>query len=256
MKMRSRRKAPTNRGIAGFTLFEALVSVALMGALIASLSAVAGQWLPNWHRGFGRVQRLETLDIGLQRLAADLEGAEFVAPSSASKGPFFVGDQKQVMFVRVANAPGTTPHLEFVRIAETVDERGFALVRSHAPFKPLDPARPLEAQLYFADPVVLIRAPFRVSFAFAGADRLWRGSWQEPVQLPAAARIQVRDAPTDRVLAMSTATLLHMDVPVECITQKSVQQCIEGMREEAPTQGPAPPAAQPAKSTLIGGSAP
>jgi general secretion pathway protein J len=256
MKTRRRRKAPTNRGIAGFTLFEALVSVALMGALIVSLGTVAGQWLPNWHRGFGRVQRLETLDLGLQRLVADLETAEFVAPSIASKGPFFVGHEKQVMFVRVANGPGTTPHLEFVQIAETVDERGFALVRSHAPFKPLDPNRPIEAQLYFADPVVLIRAPFRVSFAFAGADRLWRGSWQEAPQLPAAARIQVRDAPTDKVLAMSTATLLHMDVPMECITEKSVQQCIEGMREDAPTQGSASPAAQPRKSTLTGGSAP
>ena len=256
MKTRNRRNAPKNRGIAGFTLFEALVSVALMGALIVSLGAVAGQWLPNWHRGFGRVQRLETLDIGLQRLASDLEAAEFVAPSSASKAPFFVGDEKQVMLIRVANAPGTTQHLEFVKIAETVDERGFALVRSHAPFKPLDPNRPIEAQLYFADPVVLIRAPFRVSFAFAGADRLWRDSWQESVRLPAAARIEVRDAPTDRVLAISTATLLHMDVPVECVTQKSVQRCIEGMRDEGPTEGSAPPSAQPPKSTLMGGSTP
>jgi general secretion pathway protein J len=256
MKTRSRRKAPTNSEIAGFTLFEALVSVALMGALIVSLGAVAGQWLPNWHRGFGRVQRLETLDLGLQRVAADLEAAEFVAPRSASKGLFFVGDEKQVMFIRIAKAPGTTPRLEFVRIAETVDERGFALVRSQAPFKPLDPNRPIDAQLYFADPVVLIRAPFRVSFAFAGADRLWRGSWQGSAQLPAAARIEVRDAPTDKVLAMSTATLLHMDVPVECVTQKSVQQCIEGMREEAPTQASAPPSAQPPKSTLMGGGAP
>jgi general secretion pathway protein J len=161
-----------------------------------------------------------------------------------------------VMLIRVANAPGTTQHLEFVKIAETVDERGFALVRSHAPFKPLDPNRPIEAQLYFADPVVLIRAPFRVSFAFAGPDRLWRTSWQEPVLLPAAARIEVRDAPTDKVLAISTATLLHMNVPVECITQKSVQQCIEGTGEDAPTQGSASPSAQPAKSTLIGGGTP
>jgi general secretion pathway protein J len=256
MKARSRRERPRNQGNAGFTLFEALVSVALMGAIIVSLSAVAGQWLPNWHRGFGLMQRLETLDIGLQRVAADLEAAEFVAPNNASKGPFFVGDEKRVMFVRVSNAPGTAPHLEFVRIAETVDERGFALVRSRAPFKPLDPNRPIDAQLYFADPVVLIRAPFRVSFAFAGADRLWRGSWQDSVLLPAAARIQVRDAPTDKILAVSTATLLHIDVPVECITQKSVQQCIEGKREQAPTQASAPSSAQSPTPTIISGGAP
>ncbi len=155
MNAGSRRE--THRRTAGFTLFEALVSVALMSAFVAALGAVAGQWLPNWHRGFGRVQRLEMLDVGLQRLAADLEAAEFVTPNSASRAPIFLGAEKTVMFVRVANAPGTAPHLEFVKLAETVDERGFALVRSHAPFKLLDPDRPFEQQLYFADPLVLIR---------------------------------------------------------------------------------------------------
>ena len=48
-------------GSAGFTLFEALVSVALMSLIVASLSAVTGQWVPNWHRGFGNVQRFEFL---------------------------------------------------------------------------------------------------------------------------------------------------------------------------------------------------
>jgi general secretion pathway protein J len=252
MKAGSRRATHRNYGVAGFTLFEALVSVALMSAIVAALGAVAGQWLPNWHRGFGRVQRAETLDVGLQRLAADLEAAEFVTPNSASKGPIFLGDEKTVTFVRVGNAPGTTPHLEFVRLAETVDERGFALVRSHTPFKPLDPSRPIDAQLYFADPVVLIRAPFRVSFAFAGADRIWRGLWRDPALLPSAARIQVRNAATDQVLEVSTATLLHVNLPAECVTQKSVQQCIEKIQGE----GSAPAPAQPPKPTVGSGSAP
>jgi general secretion pathway protein J len=108
--------------------------------------------MPNWHRGFGRVQRLETLDVGLQRVVSDLEAAEFVTANNASKAPIFLGEAKSVTIVRRANAPGTTPHLEFVRLAETVDERGFALVRSHAPFKPLDPNRPIDAQIYFTDP--------------------------------------------------------------------------------------------------------
>jgi general secretion pathway protein J len=241
MKARGGLGARRNWRVAGFTLVEALVSIALMGAIVASLSAVTGQWLPNWHRGFGRVQRLETLDVGLQRLASDLEAAEFVTPNNASKAPIFLGDAKSVTIVRVANAPGTASHLEFVRLAETVDERGFALVRSHAPFKPLDPNRPIDAQLYFADPVVLIRAPFRVSFAFAGADRQWRDSWRDPVLLPTAARIEVRDAATDQVLAVSTAVLLHVDLPAACVSQQSSEQCTNELG--------LPPAAQPPKAT-------
>ena len=232
MKPRAQRQASRSQRAAGFSLVEALVSVALMGLIVAALSAVTGQWAPNWNRGFGRVQRLESLDVGLQRLVSDLEAAEFVTPNAVSKTPIFVGDAKSVILVRVANSPGTSPHLEFVRLAETVDERGFALVRSHAPFKPLDPNQPLDAQLYFSDPVVLVRAPYRVSFAFAAADRRWRNSWRDEVLLPSAARIQVRDAATERVLAVSTAALLHMDLPAECVTQKSSQKCIDGIRAQ------------------------
>jgi general secretion pathway protein J len=240
MRLRRLLEARRAPNISGFTLVEALVSIALMGAIVACLSAVTGQWLPNWHRGFGRVQRLESLDLGLQRLVADLEAAEFVTPNGASKKPVFVGDAKSVILIRAANAPGGAPHLEFVRLAETVDERGFALVRSHAPFKPIDPGQSLEAQIYFADPVVLVRAPFRVSFAFAGPDRLWRNSWQDPVLLPTASRVEVRDAGTNEVLAVSTATLLHVDLPPECVSQKSPQQCIEGMRAPSAAQPPKP----------------
>jgi general secretion pathway protein J len=238
MKAPRERKPRRNRGVAGFTLVEAIVSVALMSLIVASLSAVTGQWVPNWHRGFGRVQRVETLDVGLQRLVSDLEAAESITPNNASR-PLFIGDAKSVTFVRVAIAPGTGSHLEFVRLAETVDERGFALVRSHAPFKPLDPNRPMDAQLYFADPVVLVRAPYRISFAFAGDDRLWRDMWDVPV-LPSAARVEVRDAATDQVLALSTATLLHVNLSAKCVSQQSGPQCPNGGGGQAAPQPPKP----------------
>jgi general secretion pathway protein J len=232
MNARVQRRSSRNRRVAGFSLVEALVSVALMGLIVAGLSAVTGQWAPNWNHGFVRVQNLESVDVGLQRLVSDLEAAEFVTPDVASKTAIFVGDAKSVILVRVANAPGAAPHLEFVQLAETVDERGFALVRSHAPFRPLDPNLPFDAQMYFADPVVLVRAPYRVSFAFAGADRFWRDSWRNEVLLPSAARIQVRNAATDEVLAVSTAALLHADLPAECVTQHSLKECIDGMRAQ------------------------
>lgn len=236
MNAQGQRQAQGTRRVAGFTLVEALVSVALMGAIVASLSAVTGQWLPNWHHGFARVQRLESLDLGLQRLVSDLEAAEFVTANGGSKTPFFLGDAKSVTLIRVADGPGTAPHLEYVRLAETVDERGFALVRAQAPFKPLDPGQPIDDQLFFKDPVVLIRAPFRVSFAFAGADRAWRDSWQGEVLLPSAARIEVRDVATDQILRVSTAALVHVDLPVECVTQRSAQECIDGLRAQLARQ--------------------
>jgi general secretion pathway protein J len=51
--------------VAGFTLVEVLMATALMGAILAALATVTAQWLPNWNRGFARVQRTENLALGL-----------------------------------------------------------------------------------------------------------------------------------------------------------------------------------------------
>ena len=146
------------------------------------------------------------------RLIADLEAAQFITANNASDAPVFLGDAKSVTLVRIASAPGAAQRLEFVRFTETIDERGFAMVRSHAPFRPLAEGRSLESQIYFMDPVVLVRAPVRVSFEVAGPDRLWRSSRQNEALLPSVARIDVRDARTGD-LAFSTAALLHVDFP-------------------------------------------
>ena len=69
----------------------------------------------------------------------------------------------------------------------------------------------------FTDPVVLLRAPYRLSFSYAGTDRNWREDWREQIQLPKAIKLTVHDAATQRTLSISTATLVHVEVPVECI---------------------------------------
>ena len=72
---------------AGFTLVEALVATVLMGMILAALATVTAQWLPNWNRGFVRVQRTELLAIAIERLAADFAAAEFVPPNRCLKAP-------------------------------------------------------------------------------------------------------------------------------------------------------------------------
>lgn len=249
-------------GSAGFTLFEALVSVALMSLIVASLSAVTGQWVPNWHRGFGRVQRLEFFDLGLRRVVADLASAEFVTANGASKTPLFVGDALSVTLVRRAFGPDTSPHLELVNFAETADGRGFALVRTRAPFAPFAANVPIATQLHLADPVALIRAPFRVSFSYAGPDRLWRNSWIEQQRLPSAVRVLVRDAATGRVLSLSTATLLHVDLAAQCVAGAgdfgAADQCPTGLGAPANSAAGSPPstAAEGAPANSAAGAPP
>jgi len=210
-----------NAPMAGFTLIEALVATALMGFILVALATITAQWLPNWNHGVVRVQRNEQVALGLERLAADLAAADFIPANNQTRKPFFDGASRSVTFVRTALGPETGPGLEFVRIAEISSERGPVLVRTRAPFVP-----GIDRQPNFTDPVVLLRAPYRLSFSYAGTDRNWREDWQEQVQLPNAVKLTVRDAATGHTLSVSTATLIHVEVPVDCIAAKSLAECL------------------------------
>ena len=74
--MKAQRR--NRKGVAGFSLLEALVALALTGMILSSLAMITAQWLPNWNRGFARVQGSETLALGLDRLISDMAAAEFV----------------------------------------------------------------------------------------------------------------------------------------------------------------------------------
>ena len=65
---RSLAKRRTGEG--GFTLIETLVALALMGLVLSALANLTAQWLPNWNRGFERIQRSELIGIALQRIGA------------------------------------------------------------------------------------------------------------------------------------------------------------------------------------------
>src|SRR5438067_859694 len=87
-------------GVAGFTLIETLIATALMAAILAALATVTAQWLPNWNRGFARIQRSEGLALGLERLVADLAAAQFISAGREFAQPVFDGGALGITFVR------------------------------------------------------------------------------------------------------------------------------------------------------------
>jgi general secretion pathway protein J len=206
----SRPRARQRRADAGFTLFEALAAVALMGLIVTALANVTAQWLPSWNRGQVRAQRNEQVAVALDRLVADLSAAEYVWPNRASKVPLFQGNGSTLIFVRSAVGPNSRPGLEIVQITETVDKNGPALVRTRAPFVPLPTGDLSVDPIPFADPVVLLRAPYRIAFEYAGPDGAWGNAWLPSGVLPAAIRFDIRDA-EGRVL-ISTATRVHIQM--------------------------------------------
>jgi general secretion pathway protein J len=204
-------------GEAGFTLVETIVALALMGLVLSALASVTAQWLPNWNRGVDRIQRSEVIGIALQRIAADLAAAEYVPANRDSRRPLFDGSELSVMFVRTAFGPNAGPGLDVVRLGETTDRKGFVTVRSRAKFAPLPSASSLSEQMHFGDPVVLLRQPFRLSFAYAGPDRIWKSAWRGADKLPVMIRLTVRDAGSGRVLSVSTIMPVHVQAPSDCV---------------------------------------
>ena len=207
---------------AGFTLIEVLVATLLMTVILAALATVTAQWLPNWNRGMARVQRAERLAIGLERMVADLSVAEMIPFNGDSKTPLFEGSELSVTFVRTAVGPSARPGLEIVRLIEKSDVQGLAMVRERASFAPM----PSDAQIRFSDQVVLVRMPFRVTFSYAGPDRVWQREWRGQKQLPDMVRIAVRDGATGEVLGVSSAALVHINGWAACARAKNISACL------------------------------
>jgi general secretion pathway protein J len=199
----------------GFTLIETLVALALMGLVLSALASLTAQWLPNWNRGLDRIQRSEMIGIVLQRIGADLAAAEYVPANRGEKQPMFEGSELAVTFVRTAFGPNASLGLDVIRLSETTDQGGLVTVRSRTPFRPLPLASTLSEQLHFGEPLLLMRAPYHLSFAYAGEDKVWKSTWRNSDRLPAAIRLTVRDTANERVLAISTVTPVHVQASVQ-----------------------------------------
>jgi general secretion pathway protein J len=209
-----------NGAQSGFTLIEALVAMALMGLLISTLLAITSQWLPNWDRGLHRIQRSESVSVALDRISADIAASEFIRPDGQAKSVLFDGSDTSITLARISLGPNGGRGLDMVRIAETGDGDGVALARTRATFAPGD-----ASSRNFGDPVVLLQAPYRVSFAYAGADRMWKPSWRNAERLPAAVLVTVRDAQSGSALSISRIAVIHVSAPADSVCSSADNTC-------------------------------
>jgi general secretion pathway protein J len=217
-------------GQSGFTLIATLAALALMGLILSVLATITSQWLPNWNRGFDRIQRSETVSMALDRISADIGASEYMRPSRQTKNVLFGGSDVSVTFARASLGPNASPGLEVVRIAEAADRDGMVLTRSRATFMP-----GAEEEPNFSDPVVVLRTPYRVSFSYAGSDQAWKDSWHDSQALPVAVLLTVRDAATGRTLPISRVAVIHVTASVDSLCAQSEGGC--DAKPAAPADG-------------------
>jgi general secretion pathway protein J len=226
---------------AGFTLLEAIVALAIGGFIVATLATVTSQWLGSWNRGARTLQQAELLTAALDRIVADLSVAQFVPASEVGKSVLFAGSDTSVVFARRPLLVEPAQGLELVRLTQQGEGAAATLIRSRAPLSfALTVAR-------FDDraPVVLLRAPYRAVFAYAGEDRVWRSSWSKATRLPRSIRITIIDGATGRALTSSTTVTVHVDVPMLCVPARSLDECSAAI-DGAPVPGSPPGGKSPA----------
>ncbi|WP_316159153.1 MULTISPECIES: type II secretion system protein [unclassified Bradyrhizobium] len=197
----------------GFALIEALGALAIAGIVLSALAAVTSQWLPAWKRGLDRVQRAEMVAAALRRVGDDFAAAQFVSANRAQKGPLFVGDEVSATFVRAELGPNAGHGLDVVRIGEEGRRGERALRRSRAAFDLVSVGQPVTEHFRFGDPVVLLSAPFRMSFAYADRTMAWTTEWRDATRLPSAVRMTVYDDSRGGAAVLVSAVRIQVDAP-------------------------------------------
>ena len=208
-----------NADVAGFSLLEALIALALTAMVLGALGAVSRNWLPNWMHGFNQLQNQERFAIALRRLASDLSASEFVPARPDSRDPLFEGDADSITFVRSTLGPNSTAGLEIVRFVQVREGSSYLLVRSSAPYGLIAGGESAQKIQEFT---TVLRSADRFSFAYSGRDRIWRDTWEQQPHLPARIRIIVQ-GPKETI---TTAVSVHSEIPIECLSSNSLETCL------------------------------
>lgn len=198
---------------AGFALIEALGALAIAGAVLSALLVVTSQWLPAWKRGMDRVQRAEMIAAAMRRVGDDFAAAQFVPANREQKAPLFIGQEFSAMFVRGELGPNAGHGLDIISIGEDGARNERVVRRSRAPFEPVPVGQSARDRFRLRDSVMLLPAPFRLSFAYADRSMAWTTEWRDSSKLPFAVRIAVRDESRGGQPVLVSAVQIAVDAP-------------------------------------------
>jgi len=200
-----------------------MIAMLLMAIILSALSNIISQWLPPWDRRIDRIQRDETLSVGLDRLIADISAAQFVPFNSNTMRPLFAGTDSSLIFVRTAIGPNASRGLDIVNIKEMEGENGLQLARSSREFAPLDITGTRIDEIEFRSSTFVFPERFHVSFAYADHDGIWRTAWQNANVLPSVVRLTVRSRENGVDRSFSTLAKIRVDTPAAAVCRNACE---------------------------------
>lgn len=221
---------------AGFTLVEALIALAITGAILVIIAEFSGQALRNWRRGTETIAFMEMATTAFRRIAKDVAAAvAYQRLQSPKPTTGFQGGADGLVFVTDNGAT-----LEFVSIRTVKFEDGYALIREQGP------AVSEGAQL--GDPVVLLRGAFEARFTYHDGAGQRMKEWQQQNRMPTAVEIELVTSQGDSVFPVRAVLPLAANVTPDCVIratrQENKERCAEVLRQQTAN---APPGSQDQK---------
>lgn len=229
-----------HHGRRGFTLLDALATLAVGSAVIAGAAGLVRNIVFDFDHGTRAVERAERLSLAAERLAADFASARYVTPTGGT-AVAFQGGPAGIAFIGAAEIASGPRGEEVVMLAvEEGPAETARLVRRRVGWP--GPAARLE-DLVPADPVVLLEGPFAIGFAYGSVGTrqalTWSESWRDMPELPRFVRVTVRDRRSGADLLAGAAFALRADAPIVCAEPDANAGCIS-----VPVGTVAPPRSQ------------
>lgn len=197
---------------AGFTLLEALVSLAIASVILSGIAMVAAQVLRNWDRGSTTIAAMEMLTTGLARLGTDLSLALPVRPPGSEDSKIlFQGEETKLMFVAATGFGAGNRGVELLTVEVVPDGEGIALVRKRGTVASLGSMQ--------TDPVVLLRGRATPRFAYRDEAGVRTPVWAGRSKLPASVEIEILGASGTPIFPVPAVLPLPSRLAPDCLTE-------------------------------------
>ena len=203
----------------GFTLLELLVSLTVLGAILALLAGGLRVLAKNWDINSDRLEALDMVSRAFDIFQRDAENLlRFTTARQGETGFGFAGSPEQLSFIALEPPFPTRSGPYFLDYS--IDRNGplTTLIRARAPYRTGMAKFPGASP---ANRVPLIEGGFRYVFAYGEATGRgidWRKDWLHSRRLPDLLRLRILSGDTDAPVIPDMIVRIRATAELACIS--------------------------------------
>jgi general secretion pathway protein J len=208
---------PGNENQRGFALIELLVSLTLLGLILALLAGALRVMGKNWDANAGRIETLDMMSRAFDILARDAGNLQRLAAASPAPAFLFNGGPDSLSFVALEPPQPAAAGLYFIDYSVAPNGGNGELIRARAQYRRGMERFPGATP---ANRVSLLRGPYAYRFSYGGGDAgnpSWYADWPFPNRLPELIRLEVTERSGRQPAAPAMIVRVRADVELDCL---------------------------------------